>query len=93
MSTFTILYFAAASSYTGRSSDSLPAPLAASKLFPLLEQKYPGITKKVLDSCLVTVNLEYVDIPGASGASTPEEEDVVIEAGSEVAIIPPVSSG
>ena len=92
MSTFTILYFASASSFTGRSSDNLPAPLHLSRLFPLLEEKYPGITGKVLESCLVTVNLEYVDVPSPDATIQPEEE-VVIEAGSEVAIIPPVSSG
>ncbi|KAF8420527.1 molybdopterin synthase small subunit CnxG [Tirmania nivea] len=92
MSTFTILYFAACSSYTSRSSESLPAPLPISKLYSVLEEKYTGITEKVLGSCLVTVNFEYVDITGGGGHSETEEE-VVIQPGDEVAIIPPVSSG
>ena len=53
-------------------------------LFGVLERQYPGITKAVLDSCAVTVNLEYVDV---------EEAKAVIDVGDEVAIIPPVSSG
>jgi molybdopterin synthase sulfur carrier subunit len=84
---FKILYFASASSYTSKSSESLPAPLPLLKLFETLEEKYNGMKAKVLESCLVTINLEYVDIP-EDGASEP-----VIKEGDEVAIIPPVSSG
>jgi molybdopterin converting factor small subunit len=84
---FTILYFASASSYTSKSSESLLAPLPLSKLFETLDEKYNGMKVKVLESCLVTVNLEYVDIP-EDAASEP-----VIQEGDEVAIIPPVSSG
>jgi hypothetical protein len=69
MSTFQILYFASASSYTGKSSESLPAPLPLSQLFPLLEGKYPGIMQKVLQSCSVSVGLEYVDVPVPASAS------------------------
>lgn len=96
MSTFQILYFASASSYTGKSSESLPAPLPLSGLFPLLEERYPGITEKVLSSCSVSVGLEYVDIPSAQGEGKEVEEgggQRVIGDGEEVAIIPPVSSG
>lgn len=85
---FAVLYFAAVSDYTARASETLPAPLALKDLFPALEQRYPGIREKLLASCLVTVNLEYVDVAaeGDGGA-------VVIEEGDEVAVIPPVSSG
>lgn len=97
MPTFQILYFASASSYTGKSSESLPAPLPLSGLFPLLEERYPGITEKVLSSCSVSVGLEYVDIPdGAAGKEVERGEgemERVIGEGEEVAIIPPVSSG
>jgi len=86
---FTLLYFASASSYTGRDSDSLPAPVLLSSLFDLLESKYPGMKAKILDSCLITVNLEYVDIP----ESVTGKGNITINAGDEVAIIPPVSSG
>ena len=92
MSTFTILYFAACSTYTSRSSESLPAPLPISKLYSILEEKYAGITEKVLGSCLVTVNLEYVNLTGGDGNDEAEGE-VMIQPGDEVAIIPPVSSG
>jgi len=107
-STFQILYFASASAYTGKSSESLPAPLPLSQLFPLLEDRYPGITDKVLSSCSVSVGLEYVDLPATAstsagpglgagaGTSTGIEDPVVdrvIGEGEEVAIIPPVSSG
>lgn len=82
---FTILYFAAAQSYTKRQHDYLPAPLPIAKLFETLEEKFAGIKVKVLESCAVTVNLEYVDLE--------EDEAVVIGEGDEVGIIPPVSSG
>lgn len=82
---FVLLYFASASSFTGKSSDSLPAPTKASQLFKTLEKKYPGIRRKVLDSSALTINLEYVDLD--------ENPEQLIKAGDEVAIIPPVSSG
>lgn len=87
---FTILYFASATSFTGRQSDHLPAPLPISKLFDVLGEKYPGIVEKVLVSCAVTVNLEYVDLDEER-----EKEDggLVIGDGDEVGVIPPVSSG
>lgn len=87
---FTILYFASASSYTSKDSESFPAPLSLSELFDILEKQYVGIKAKVLESCLVTVNLEYVDVPEASSVVN---DDTIIKEGDEVAIIPPVSSG
>jgi len=86
---FAILYFASASSFTSKDSDVLPAPLPISQLFDKLEEQYPGIKAKVLQSCLVTINLEYVDMPEQGS----EDLGVVINEGDEVAIIPPVSSG
>jgi molybdopterin converting factor small subunit len=86
---FSILYFAAASSFTAKSEEHLPAPVQARDLFAKLEEKYPGIEQKVLSSCAVTVNLEYIDIDGDDA----EHVDLVIKEGDEVAIIPPVSSG
>lgn len=85
---FNVLYFASAASHTGKDYETLPAPLALGKLFGELESRHAGIESKILASCLVTVNLEYVDVP-ADGA----DGDVVIQEGDEVAIIPPVSSG
>jgi molybdopterin converting factor small subunit len=85
---FNILYFAGASSYTGKDREALQAPLPLGKLFAELESRYPGIQTKILDSCLVTINLEYVDVPGEGAAN-----DVTIREMDEVAIIPPVSSG
>lgn len=87
---FRILYFASAASFTRKSSDTLPAPMAIANLFGALEAKYPGIRKAVLDSCAVTVNLEYVDVEEEDGG---EKGSVVVKVGDEVAIIPPVSSG
>ena len=88
---FTVLYFATATSYTAKSNEHFPAPLRARDLFAKLEERYPGIAEKVLSSSAVTVNLEYidVDIEGEDGT----QDGVVINAGDEVAIIPPVSSG
>lgn len=71
----------------GRDSESLPAPLPLGKLFSELESRYPGVQAKILDSCLVTVNLDYVDVPEDG------EDGALIQEGDEVAIIPPVSSG
>lgn len=83
-STFTVLYFASAGSYTGQEQEFFSAPLPLNQLFDHLESKYPGIKAKVLDSCLVTVNLDYVDMPA---------DGITLQASDEVAIIPPVSSG
>lgn len=83
---FNVLYFASASSLTGKEVEALPAPLPVGKLFAELESRYPGMRAKVLDSCMVTVNLDYVDVPT-------DGEGLVITEGDEVAIIPPVSSG
>jgi molybdopterin converting factor small subunit len=83
--TFQIHYFATASQYTSKNTESLPAPLRLSTLFSELETRYPGITAKVLSSCGVSLDGDYVDIQ--------EDGDLLIQAGSEVAVIPPVSSG
>ena len=92
---FRLLYFASAASYTKKSSDDFPAPLAVTELFGVLEAKYKGITECVLSCSAVTVNLGYVDMvpdPSNSAAGV-QPNSIVIEAGDEVAIIPPVSSG
>ncbi|KAI0390964.1 molybdopterin synthase sulfur carrier subunit [Xylariaceae sp. FL0594] len=87
---FTLLYFASASSFTGLDHEPLPAPLPVDRLFDVLEDRHPGIRDKILSSCLVTVNLDYVDLSSSSSSS---ENILVIQEGDEVAIIPPVSSG
>jgi molybdopterin converting factor small subunit len=86
---FNLLYFAAAASYTHRESETFRAPLALARLFPMLDEKYPGMQDKVLSSCAVTVNLDYVDVEKPFDAT----KCPVINEGDEVAIIPPVSSG
>lgn len=86
---FSILYFAAASTFTGKAGEDIVAPIKARDLFAVLEQRYPGITAKVLSSCAITVNLEYVDV----GEDDAEDAEREIKEGDEVAIIPPVSSG
>ncbi|CAF9903776.1 MAG: hypothetical protein GOMPHAMPRED_000541 [Gomphillus americanus] len=80
---FTILYFAGAKDYTHKEKELLEAPLEVNKLLDVLEKKYNGIGEKILSSCLLTVNLGYVDTT----------EETLIREGDEVAIIPPVSSG
>ena len=87
---FTVLYFAAATSFSGRQHDFLPAPLPITKLSNKLEEMYPGIKEKVLVSCAVTVNLDYVDVDEEAEKS---EGGLVIAEGDEVGVIPPVSSG
>jgi len=85
---FNLLYFATASSYTKKRSEQIKAPLRASELFETLENLYPGIKDKVLSSCAVTLNLEYIDLD-----ETDKSKETVFKDGDEVAIIPPVSSG
>jgi molybdopterin synthase sulfur carrier subunit len=63
--TFQIHYFASASTYTQMQTESLPAPLPLSELFGVLESRYPGIREKVLQSCGVSLGLEYVDVEEA----------------------------
>lgn len=87
---FTLLYFAASSSYTRKEHDFLPGPLPVVQLFDKLEEMYPGIKEKVLSSSAVTVNLEYVDLGDEAGKGA---KGMNIKEGDEVAIIPPVSSG
>lgn len=84
---FNVLYFAGASSFAGKDHEALPTTVSLKQLFAELESRYPGIRERVLDSCLVTVNLDYVDVLGD------DVEDVVLREADEVAIIPPVSSG
>ncbi|KAI1372728.1 ribosomal protein S28e-domain-containing protein [Hypoxylon crocopeplum] len=86
---FHVLYFASASSFTSKEFEAFPAPLPLRKLFDALEEKHNGIKDKILSSCLVTVNLNYVDLPEPDD----ESSQAVINEGDEVAIIPPVSSG
>lgn len=62
------------------------------QLFEMLDSKYPGIGEKVLRSSQFSVNLEYVDCTW-EGTMSGVDEEVVLKAGDEVGIIPPVSSG
>lgn len=82
---FNVLYFAGASSFTGKDHEAFPTTIPLKNLFTELESRYPGIKEKILDSCLVTINLDYVDVLG--------EEGTILQEADEVAIIPPVSSG
>lgn len=92
--TFTIHYFATASAYTSKNTESLPAPLPLSQLYRLLEERYPGIKERVLRSCGLSLDGEYVDVDLEQEAEGGEgREGRVIRAGAEVAVIPPVSSG
>lgn len=88
---FNLLYFASASTTTGKEFEALPAPLPLGRLFSVLEERYPGIKSKILDSSLVSINLNYVDVPDESADGGINQS--TIKEGDEVAIIPPVSSG
>ncbi|KAI9868083.1 MAG: hypothetical protein M1813_006828 [Trichoglossum hirsutum] len=93
---FTLLYFASASSFAQKASETFPAPQSVRGLFGELEKRYPGIGAEVLVGCAVTVNLEYVDVDvdvEGAGAGAGAGAVVVIGEGDEVALIPPVSSG
>lgn len=82
---FLLLYFASASSVTKKQYELFNAPLSVRELFTALEEQYPGIKEKILDSSALTINLDYVDIDEAC--------TTMVNEGDEVAIIPPVSSG
>lgn len=64
--------------------------MLVSRLFAAVEEKYPGIKHKVLESSALTINLEYVDVEEETAKG---ESGMTINNGDEVAIIPPVSSG
>ncbi|KAK3052962.1 hypothetical protein LTR09_006026 [Extremus antarcticus] len=87
---FTVLYFAAATSHTERQHDFLQAPMPVTQLWNALDKKYPGFKVKVLESAALTVNLEYVDLDEEAARG---DGGMVIRAGDEVGVIPPVSSG
>ena len=89
---FHILYFASASTFTGRTAETFPAPINLKDLYNYLEGKYPGIKEKVLNGCATTVNLHYVDLRDGE-AHDSEFSPGIIKEGDEVGIIPPVSSG
>ena len=107
--TFTLLLFAAASTYTGNDSLTWSAPMTLQQVFDILEERYAGIKRKVLRTSAVTVNLEYVEfevdeegnvvsVEGIESGEGGGEGDgdgggMVIKKGDEVGIIPPVSSG
>ena len=60
--TFTLLYFAAASTLTQRSSETFEAPMTVTILFETLEERYTGMHDKVLSSSALTINLNYIDL-------------------------------
>ncbi|MCJ1337274.1 hypothetical protein MMC09_002556 [Bachmanniomyces sp. S44760] len=91
-----MLYFASAATFTKKDSEYLPAPLPTSKLFGVLEARYPGFERKVLSSCAVTINMNYVDVKEGNDTDVvgqKGDDSLIINVGDEVAIIPPVSSG
>ncbi|EKM78741.1 hypothetical protein AGABI1DRAFT_114344 [Agaricus bisporus var. burnettii JB137-S8] len=87
-STITILYFASASTATGKSTETLSIPstgLPLPSLPTLLHSLYPNNTTliKVLNSSQWSVDEEMIDDPSS----------VILRGGEEVAVIPPVSGG
>jgi molybdopterin synthase sulfur carrier subunit len=97
----TILFFAAASTYTAQESTTLRAGVTLRQLLSDLEARYPGFTAKIVSGSAITVNLEYVEFDAdqlskedaASENDTQEGLGMIIQPGDEVGIIPPVSSG
>ena len=92
--TITVLYFAAASTATGLTSESIELPATSSQVqgFPLsqlaafLETRHAGTDLgKVLETSRWSVDAEMVE--------EGEEDSVILKGGEEVAIICPVSGG
>ena len=80
---FTILYFASAQTCTRKQSETIEAPCTVAALLELLAGRYAGF-EPILQSSALTINLDYV---------SDDTSSVTNNAGDEVAIIPPVSSG
>jgi molybdopterin converting factor subunit 1 len=81
----TILYFAAVSTATGKTTEQIPIPssgLPLSSLSSHLASRYTDL-EKVLNTSQWSVNEEMVDDPSS----------VTLRGGEEVAVIPPVSGG
>jgi molybdopterin converting factor small subunit len=86
--TITILYFASASTATGKTTEKLAIPstgLPLPSLPSLLLSHYPNNTSlpQVLSSSQWSINAEMIDDPSY----------VILKGGDEVAVIPPVSGG
>lgn len=79
-----VLFFARARELTGCSEAALSVPVGSetSALPQLLAAAYPAL-QQVLGSCLLSLNLEYVD------ADAPRS----LKPGDEVGVIPPISGG
>lgn len=60
-------------------------------LYLELERRWPGVGEKVLSSSQIVVNLDYVDCDWEERET--KGRQVVIKAGDEVGIVPPVSAG
>jgi molybdopterin synthase sulfur carrier subunit len=69
--------------------------MTLSALFTELERRFPGMKRKVLSSAALTRNLEYLDVEVDELGEIVggEESGLVLSAGDEVAVVPPVSSG
>jgi molybdopterin synthase sulfur carrier subunit len=97
----TVLFFAAASTYTTQESTTLRGGVSLRQLLADLETKFPGFTSKIISGSAITVNLEYVDfnVDELSKGNAADEKDaadglgMIVQPGDEVGIIPPVSSG
>ncbi|KAK5938239.1 hypothetical protein PMZ80_009209 [Knufia obscura] len=90
--TFTLLLFASAQSYCNNTESlSLSAPTTLRQLYAELETRYLGVGEKILRSSQVVINLDYVDCEWDERETKGEE--VVIKAGDEVGVVPPVSAG
>lgn len=76
----TVHLFAAAAERVGASRDELPHPPTVGHLRRALADTRPSLAD-LLPRCAVAVNHEYAD------------DDQLLHAGDEVAIIPPVSGG
>jgi molybdopterin converting factor small subunit len=83
----TVLYFASASTATGRTSEEIILPdggIKLSELSALLTLRYPGThLDAILSTSQWSVDLEMVDDPAM----------VVLKGGEEIGVICPVSGG
>ena len=81
----TVLYFAAAKDAAKTDSEKVALTSetdTVTRLLKHLVQRHKGLDR-ILESSMITVNLEYVD----------KDAELSLKDGDEVAIIPPVSGG
>ncbi|KAJ3321142.1 hypothetical protein HDV06_004595 [Boothiomyces sp. JEL0866] len=81
-----VLFFAGAKDITNQASVELPPILSVPKLVDELVKLYPQLSS-ILPTCMLAVNLEYVELSGIDANGN----QIILNEKDEIALIPPVS--